>query len=87
MSGGGGAAPSRPKGAPKGVPKGDEAPPQQERSVLDTAFKGTNCADVDFSKTSGGGSGGHLGYNSNGLYVKAAACYTLKMYQKAKGTA
>jgi hypothetical protein len=84
-----------PKGAPKGLPKGGDtsAPPAEEAVVLEerdifaVGGKAPNCASVDFSKTSGGGSGGHLGYNSNGLYVEAAACYTIKMYEKSKGKA
>jgi hypothetical protein len=76
-----------PKGSPKGVPKSGEALVLEERDVFDVAAKGVDCATVDYSKTSGGGSGGHLGYNANGMYVKAAACYTVKMYEKSKGKA
>jgi hypothetical protein len=78
-------------GMPKGmgVPKTDEtaSPAVEERSIFNIAGKTPNCDRVDYSKTSGGGSGGHLGYNANGQYVEAAACYTVKRFQMAKGAA
>jgi hypothetical protein len=46
-----------------------------------------DCSAKLSMKTSGLGKGGHMGYNADGTYVKAAACYIKQQYDKHAGGA
>jgi len=68
------------------------APPKggfvSERALQDfQAGRAPDCAKSATLKTSGLGTGGHLGYNADGTYVGAAACYIAAQYKKTAGGA
>ncbi|KAF2395920.1 alpha/beta-hydrolase [Trichodelitschia bisporula] len=76
---------SRGGGSPKGA-KGAKLGGLVEREAL-WAMAAPECAQYASKPTSGLGKGGHLGYNADGLYVRAAACYIAAQFNKGGGAA
>jgi hypothetical protein len=56
-----------------------------ERREIAKALPG--CEATLSMSSCGLGSGSHFGYNNDGTYVKAAACFAVAQYQKTLGGA
>jgi hypothetical protein len=56
-----------------------------ELTVKQLSAAAPDCARYSSMRTSGGGKGGHLGYNKDGTYVRAAACYVVAKYRASGG--
>lgn len=57
----------------------------RRRESRDLSAKLPECAATAGMKMCGLGAGSHFGYNNDGTYVKAAACFVASRYAKAGG--
>lgn len=71
---------NRPASGPKG--KGL----LEHRAVFSEMAATPECAEALAAPTKDKGKGGHMTYNSDGFYVKAAACYIATAYKKVGGS-
>ncbi|KAF2670909.1 alpha/beta-hydrolase [Microthyrium microscopicum] len=73
------------RGKGKGAPSGEMVEAEVEERKVKRApamiEAAPDCAKYASIQTSGLGSGGHLGYNKDGTYTRAAACYILAKFK------